>query len=425
MKRRISAGLLAVVVAAVCLTACGRTKRSFEACVTAGDYDDAISMYESQIDGNSKKELEAETFLRQYMEGVLTQYATGEIDDQQAQSALSCLEKIDDELYLLGEDLSLAQEQVEALQQSKEWFRTGTEKMEGDDYVSALEAMGCFRWVIEEDTQNYDRAQEQMALAYKIALEDLADETKELMGQGKFEEATQLLEDNDIMAMFEGDADYEALRETLHTGWEDSVLQSAAEAFANGKDYAAALQIIQSSELQGERIDAEIERYREYEPVSLSLLDTKEITEYIEEGGPAPVNCRTDLKGNEYEDTAIYPKIGMMMMRAETEDQGHVTYVLNGKYSRLTGVLYIPENTLSCSDKQWNEPTIVKLYGDDKLLYEAPSLSRENVDPINLDLDVTGVQDLKVVMIGVWFKDMGDYVNSYPKVCAANLQVWK
>lgn len=481
MYKRIISGLMAALTV-MCFTACS-TAKTFQDYVAAGDYLAAIEAYKTDMFGNATKELEAENYVRQYMQETLDRYAKGDLDVQKTQSVFDCLSKIDEELYILDMDLTYTLGRFADIQDSKTMYSQGVEFMEAEGLENDLNALWAFMHVDASDTENYEQAQGKRDQMYSACLDDMAAYVDEMIVQNKFEEAKDMVEDNDIVAMIEvlgddgryqalrsrlfekweeftlnsaaemieqnkfeeaknllegenivgiieilgDDGDYQTLRDKLFVKWEESVANAAAEAFwaGTGRNYEAAIQVLQSSGLQGEKIDHEIEKYQEYVPVRLTSLDYTHKTGYMNVG-TAPLYSRTDLAGTEYEPhNIICPKYDALDGAAKTEEKGYVSYYLNAGYSRLTGLLYIPGNTLACTAEQWAKPTTVKIYGDNVLLYEAPSLSRENLEPISIDLNITGVRELRIVMLGVWEQDRKDYSDHYPKVCAANFEVSK
>lgn len=73
---------------------------------------------------------------------------------------------------------------------------------------------------------------------------------------------------------------------------------------------------------------------------------------------------------------------------------GEIQYLLNGKYKTFTGTVGIP---YICRDD--NDSSIIKIYGDDKLLYTSPVL-KAGVKPANFNINVTGVLNLKIEIDG-------------------------
>lgn len=68
-------------------------------------------------------------------------------------------------------------------------------------------------------------------------------------------------------------------------------------------------------------------------------------------------------------------------------------YKINGKYTSIAGTLFQFYESRSSS---W--PSNIKIYGDGKLLYEADM--NKGIEPIDFNIDITGVLELKVDFYG-------------------------
>lgn len=72
------------------------------------------------------------------------------------------------------------------------------------------------------------------------------------------------------------------------------------------------------------------------------------------------------------------------------------TYLLNGQYSRIAGILYQTYEGRSHSIKYSNRG--VYIYGDGNLLYSySPETGIDGMKPVSFNVDLTGVLELKVV----------------------------
>ena len=131
--------------------------------------------------------------------------------------------------------------------------------------------------------------------------------------------------------------------------------------------------------------------------------------------------------GLSHRNSIICPSGGSLNTQyASNDDEAAVSYDLKHNYSTLSGLIYRPYSSLSC-DFEWT-PATVKIYGDDILLYESPSITQETYDTIEFTVDVTGVRNLKIVMRGVWGRETPGWVglvDYYPKACLTNLMLQK
>lgn len=403
------------------LSACNAADK-FEDYVLAGNYADAISVYRDKISGNIEKEQTAQDFMLTYVGNVLTDYAEGSIDAKSATNAFNCISRINENLSVLGADFYYLYDNLNTLHASKESFEEAVRNVDKKDYKSALE---LFAEVNELDTQNYSTAQEQMAFAYDSYKAELTATVNKLIQEKEFEQAIKELED--CTSIFGGDEEYEILSENVISAWEENLIYTASEIFGADKDYQSAIRFLQLSGLQNDTINAEITKYQDYIPIYLTDLEYTKKTRYMDIGSRND-EIMTDLQGNTYDGAhLIYPAGGSLASEvASTEDEAYVNYYLNAGYSKLTGVLYVPYKSLSCP-KEWTVPTIVKIYGDKVLLFEAPAFTTDVIEPLSIEVDVTGVRELRIVMLGVWHEDTtwGGLYSRYPKVCAANFCVSK
>lgn len=81
-------------------------------------------------------------------------------------------------------------------------------------------------------------------------------------------------------------------------------------------------------------------------------------------------------------------------------------YLLNMQYTRFRGVLYVPEGSKS------DYTCVVTITADGKQIYSSPQISKTTA-PINLDINVTGCNDLKI-------NCDKKYLNNYLSVCLAD-----
>jgi len=70
--------------------------------------------------------------------------------------------------------------------------------------------------------------------------------------------------------------------------------------------------------------------------------------------------------------------------------EGNLTYLINQKYTRFTGGI-----ALDFGDRSTKYDSIVKIYGDDQLIYTSPVMTGGTY-PVKYDIDVTGVIQLKI-----------------------------
>lgn len=130
-----------------------------------------------------------------------------------------------------------------------------------------------------------------------------------------------------------------------------------------------------------------------------------------------------DMKGNIYEHV-IFPFYSIMdfnPFEVHSNSETYATYYLDNKYTKLTGVLFLPYR-----NRGVDKPDIAskfKVYGDDVLLYEAPQFKTGSFNPVEIDVDITGITVLKVEIDGLNREVYLGDESYYPMVCAADLKV--
>lgn len=205
-----------------------------------------------------------------------------------------------------------------------------------------------------------------------------------------------------------------------------TVFAQAEAAFGRNHDYQTAIQILQRSGLTGETVDREIQKYQEYAPVLLKSFQSTKTSDYMYVGA-ANEGDYTDVNGNVYDrETVIRPRSRTSNDIAESEQDSYVTYYLYGDYRNFDATLYRTYSSLSTIDEDWTQGTVAKIYGDDVLLYEGPQITQDTYEEFTIHIDVTGVRELKIVLLGVGRKEDSFALYSYyPLMAIANATIQK
>lgn len=463
--------LTTVAIATIFLTSCGSAVDSFESQIKKGNYNKAIQIYNEDIVGNIKSENEAERFLQDYIQESKNKYAKGSISDQGFTDVFMVVEKVNNELSIL-KSIEEVDRQFEKLSYSKECYKNGVDYMESGKIDDAL---ASFINVDSDDIENYDKAagkiNQILGEIITNADENLKngdyDKAIERVLQAKYaagyvEELEKYLSrlytekfESDVNKAYDSGDYIGVVREVIEAKkndyitvtsqtnqiissslekYKDEVLKQAQGAFGEEKDYAAAIRVLQvaasdidnvndkSIRVLANEFSNAIDKYIEYKPISLTTLEYTQKTKYFGLGGADEKDLK-DVNGEQYDETTVmYPTGGWLSLEyARTEDEGYINYNLNREYSKFTGMLYRPYNSLS-SNKPWDTPTCVKIYGDDVLLYEAPNITKDTYDTMEFEVDVTGVRNLKIVMMGTWTSatGWGGLYSYHPKVCLTN-----
>lgn len=473
--KRIFFILAVIIVIIFTIIGCTNPASSFENAVSNGNYEEAIEIYQDKLAGNSTSENEAIAYLESYLDYGWSNYVTGNLTEQGFFNRYTTLKNINDALHVMDDLDSLYQTYL-AVKASKEAFTNAISYSRDGDYRSAIEALS---YVVPEDTEHYEAAQSKLANAISDYQESVIDSTVQLADAGRFDEAIGCVEeaitvigntealDNSLRELHterysnEMDTaytagDYASVIETYAsaksnpyvilsstmtsmysscvTNFLDSIRANAEEAFGADKNYGAAIQIIQAASITvlddaevTAALDEMIAEYQEYIPVALAALEYTQKGYYLEVGN-AYTSSAKDVNSTVYDaSTVICPWAGHLKGDvASDENDGYVLYNLNMEYSTMSGVIYRPYSSLSC-ETEWVNPTTVKIYGDDVLLYEAPNFTLDTYDPVEFQISVAGVRNLKIVMLGVWGESNGwvGMYSRYPKVCMAETMLQK
>ena len=454
------------------LSGCGSVGSVMKS-IKAGNADEANQLYLEKIAGNSEKEFDLEDALQTYIEGLYDDLNSGKVSSAEAQAFASTVYSMDmDYSSYTGKILF----NLDRLVQSKRAYQDAMDAVAGEEYLAAYMLLQS---VIEEDS-NYETASSKMneivndgmrslnqeiddAVAVKDFQKaiDLVDEAISLWGNNEFlasmqdsiptwwqesniEEAEQLRQAGQYSEAKDKAIEYclafgldeypDAVStelQLINAEWLNSVAQEAATAFGTGKDYQAAIRVLQASGLQGDDVDALIEQYQGYAPIPLKTLTPTKSSKYMRVGVSSGYeDYYTDVNGNVYDcATVIQPKASGLTLAgydiAGSESDSYVIYYLYGEYCSFDAILFRTYVSLSVIDKTWPQSTTVKICGDDVLLYEGPQITQGTYEQYSIHADVTGVRELKIVLLGVGATQDLYSTNCDPLLGIANATIQK
>lgn len=395
---------------------------AFEKNVINGDYDKAITEYNDNLMGNISKENEARSFFSSYIAENYEKYKSGDLSEDKMQRIIDCYIKIDKEINLLNEDLENIANEFSSIQISREYYNDAITAMKNENYKMVIEDL---KNVDEADTLNYGYAQEMMSSAQERYFSEIIEESQKLISEDNYKKAYECwIEAYDFLQNYEG---YQKKCEEIKDAWIVYAINEAKIAFGEQKDYESAIETLQNITFNDKRIDSEIAYYQEYIPFYLTDLEYAQKASYIKVGTILDV-IATDVNKQVYnKDSIFYPSGGSLLSQtAEADEDSYILYYLDAQYTKLTGVIYRPYISIS-STQDWTKETVVKIYGDDVLLYEAPNITKSTYDPINVDIEISGVRELKIIMRGVYTEEGGfpGIFERSPKVCLAEVMIQK
>lgn len=177
----------------------------------------------------------------------------------------------------------------------------------------------------------------------------------------------------------------ETIDEALYV---ESRVNAAEQAFSDYTKYEDALKIIKEAIQKcpnSEVLKAKRDYYQSFAPVNLCDLDPyKDSYSYISDGS------KTDGLGNYYED-CVYKSFYSASASA--------TYDVGYKYNSFTATVFMRSD---CTGESYGT---IEIYGDGELLYQKTGIDVYG-RPFDITVDVTGVQDLMIVIES----DSGAYI---------------
>jgi hypothetical protein len=240
-------------------------------------------------------------------------------------------------------------------------------------------------------------------------------------GVGNYVEVVSIYERAKDSEWFVGPtAEMTELYTSSKTTYLESAARDALSAFGIEKNYDAAIGVLRdaiskasSNEGLVNELEAMVNEYREYIPIALTTLSPTQLntvpsaslSTYLEIGKDYWEHNGKDVNGKQY---TIDYLIGMNdTFPPKHEEDAYVTYNLNYEYGVLSGVVFRPYSSLSCSSA-WTKPGYLRIYGDDVLIYESQPVTQNTYDNEYISIDVSGVRNLKIVLVGYWCEDSYD-----------------
>ncbi len=416
VNKKLSAFLVAVLILSS-FSACG-AKNSVIAAIEANNADKAREIYQDQYADDEEKSKEITDELLSRLAKAYDDYNNGKESYDEAYRFVQTVEStriIDHSL------IEMRYHMLERLKASKDAYAEAESLYDQSKWVECCEQ--CEN-VSEEDT-NHSAAVAMADKAKAGYFDELFQKADAYVAKEDLKAAYQTLKEID--SRFEDDKIYLAKLNEVETKFAEQVIADAKTAFGEKKDYEAAIRILQASGLTTAAVTNEIQRYQSYAPVDLYTLEYTKKGEYMNVGYYITKENKTDVNNHTYlAESVIQPGGGSLPTEVpSTEDEASVTYYLNAGYSRLTGTVYRPYSSLHC-EYTWGTTGIVYIYGDGVRLYSSPDITQKTYEEYQVDVDVTGVRELKIIVFGSWHEDDGwGGVNYNPKACLADVKLYK
>ena len=194
---------------------------------------------------------------------------------------------------------------------------------------------------------------------------------------------------------------------SLKTTYKSKELSRAQTAYNNG-NYDEALSILNATLtiLPGDAdVTARIEKYT---PVLYRKLTNNALS-----GSIRKEDVVTDSKGNTYNDQLVfYAEFNHYNDGSKSFDKPYIEQYTGGKYSKFKATI-IPHKEMDEYNKGCG--AVVKIYADDRLVYTSSTITRKGA-AVNVDLNITGVQYLKIQVEPT--SSLESYYNNYTIILA-------
>ena len=298
---------------------------SFYKAIDSNDYSKAISIYNDKIVGNMEREIKAYDELVSKMNSAVNGYNIGQKVQIEATSLISTVERVG---ILEADMIDAARENLSNLANSKSAFSAAEDLYDKGLFISAYNS---YVLVINEDI-NYNTAQAKMVEAMDAHVIDVIKQVDDFITDLDYENALELLDE--AIFTFGVNEQLQTKKHFVEGQYTDYALEQAQQIFSNEKDYVSACDILKrainniSDSTELSRLNNAYDNYFSYYPVRLLELDSYTSSEWNRRSSEWETTDKDNL-GNTY-------TYGLKFYW-NTSPTVDVTYLINGKYDKLSG----------------------------------------------------------------------------------------
>lgn len=349
---------------------------NFTLLLEAGDYQKAADMYLQTANGNTEREFELKDRMSDFLQEAVDGYWDGSMEYDAAETRFTTVEQVvENSLGMVSWAQFAGQRQeFEDADASKVAYDSGCNLMDSGNYAAAITE---FSKVAAEDC-NYQDAQEQLNSARTQYQDQMVSTAQGYIDFGDYISACATIEEG--LAVLPESSELLTLQTTCQAGYISSVLAQADAAFVTpATDWEAAIDALRPA-MQQYPDDSQLQQrynyYMEYQPVSIFDLEPYTHGDHT----LSTYANMDDNMGNTYNASFI------TYVPSSSE-----TYDIGAKYNHLQGTV-----ALSRSAAGSRYLGYLRIYGDNHLLYELEI--NGSFKPQAVDVDITGVTDLKIEM---------------------------
>ena len=350
---------------------------TFLSLIQNGEYQNAVNLYTASIAGNATREHEAEDLLRNYCIDVCNNLLGNQCDTAQAETAMTTVRHIVEETGLLSSEYETLFNDVQAATASKAAFAAAEELKALKKYADAI---ASYRKVLKTDA-DYNTAQNGLSECTTLWKEAVFSEASGLADKKDYLGALALLDE--MSEVLTEDNEITVKRTVYVKSYIDMIVSDANAVFVTPeKDYAKALEKINAA-LQhypeNEELNTQKEYYSSFAP--LNLYDANPVR-----GEASTQETDTDTYGNAYEKSFWAGYSGMIWNETD------ITFDLSKSYNTFSAVIYGRSNKIETQNMT------LEIYADGNILYQRADIADNTTNPYTIELDVTGVSELRIFM---------------------------
>ncbi len=343
--------------------------------IDSGEYLQAAECYTQKVYGNLESEKKAADAIIEYCEDMNTDILSGEREEKEVKTKLDVIDRVifNTSMTVSGYDSTVAK--INASISSRAAFLAGCELEGLKNYADAILE---YKKVIASDSY-YNEAQEAIVRCVTTLKQSVFEKAGGLAANNEYLAAIDQLKT--LNEKLQNDDEVMAKINVYEKTYIDYVIDSAAEVFVTpGTDYLKALEIINAA-LQHYPNHADLQTqksyYQSYAPVY--LYDTEAVR-----GDAHRRTTDTDIYNNTFE------KCFYVGFYYDTD----ITYNLDNKYNTFSATIYARHK----DNNGWK--ATVQIYADGKIVHETLNIYDNSFKPFTIELNMTGVSELRIVLDG-------------------------
>lgn len=375
--------IAAVIVICILVSNANNPVNKMINAINNGEYKTANELYYNNYNALSDNKAVIDAIQAQ-VDAVKKAYDDGSMDYD---TAMDKLDDISDLPMSYETSLSEVRSEIRELESSADYLKQGDEYLKKKEYSNAIY---YYDEVLEKDTANYKKAQEQRAKAIDGIRQEYLDEAKEEFDNGEYKYAISDLQgalDNKYLT------NDEKINAQIAT-YVDEIIKKSDEYF-NNKDYDNAVNLIDNiKNLFDEgsdnytKLNAQLEKLNKEIPVKLqdiSFSSSNSDYFYRYQSGSK------DISGNEYNSDNV-----CSMSVSKYHENAYAEMYVNKGYKKIKGTIAVKDNNYSSISS--DASAYFEVVGDNKTLYKSEALTNKS-KPINFAVNIKDVDTLTIRLV--------------------------